>query len=69
MEFLSKYRISVCIKSSGDIKYLVLSGASCRYNKTVLKGISQCKSVFRLYIIYNKVYRKDVFEEALKNML
>jgi hypothetical protein len=45
-----------------------LSGASCRYKKTVLKGIFQCKSVFRLYIIYNKVYRKDVFEEVLKIM-
>ena len=45
-----------------------MSGASCRYKKTVLKGIFQCKSVFRLYIIYNKVYRKDVFEEVLKIM-
>ena len=68
MEFLSKYRISVCIKSSGDIKYPVLSGASCRYNKPVLKGISQCISGFRFYMIYNKVYRKDVFDEALKIM-
>lgn len=25
--------------------------------------------LFRLYIIYNKVYRKDVFEEVLKIML
>ena len=69
MEFLSKYKISVCIKSSGDIKYPVLSGASCRYKKTVLKGIFQCKSVFRLYIIYNKVYHEGVFEEVLKIML
>ena len=69
MDFPSKYRISVCIKSTGDIKYPVLSGASCRYKKTVLKGIFQCKSVFRLYIIYNKVLYKDVFDEALKNVL
>ena len=69
MEFPCKYRILVCIKSSGDIKYFVLSGDSFRYETPVLKGISQCKSVCRLYIIYNKVYRKDVFEEVLKTML
>lgn len=45
-----------------------MSGASCRYKKTVLKGTSQCKSVFRLYIIYNKVYHEGVFEEVLKIM-